>query len=131
MPALGKIMVLLRRRFSTAETRHLKNSQHIVVANPWHAVGIVFTGPTCPACAAYKNVRFLAKEAPLLPLRGCVAAKGCQGVYKHYPDRRNGPRRAIERRAFQPMNPTLVTRIVSDNRRHSSGRRSSDGHLAP
>jgi hypothetical protein len=48
-------------------------------------------------------------------------------VYKHFPDRRSGPRRAIERRAFQPMHPMLVTRTVSDNRRHSSGRRGSDG----
>src|ERR1019366_8669115 len=107
MAALGKIMFLLRRRFATAETRHLKNSQHIHVANPWHAVGIVGVRPGCPACGPYKNVRFLAKEAPPLPLKGCPDPKGCQCVYKHFPDRRSGPRRAIERRAFQPMNPAV------------------------
>jgi hypothetical protein len=128
MAALGKLMYLLKGRFATAESRHLKNSQHIVVANPWHAVGIAFTGAVCQACAPYKSVRFLAKEAPPLPLRGCLNAKGCQGVYKHYPDRRGGPRRAVERRAFQPMTPTLVTKSVADNRRRSGGRRSSDGH---
>src|ERR1017187_8801255 len=75
MAALGKIMFLLRRRFATAETRHLKNSQHIHVANPWHAVGIVGVRPGCPACGRYKNVRFLAKEAPPLPLKGCPIPK--------------------------------------------------------
>jgi hypothetical protein len=128
MPALGKLMFLLRRRFASAETQHLKNSQHIHVANPWHAVGIVFERPACPACAPYKGVRFLAKEAPPLPLRGCLDPKGCKCVYKHFPDRRSGPRRAAERRAFQPMNPTLVTRKVPDNRRQSTGRRRTDGH---
>jgi len=128
MAALGKMLFLLRRRFGTAETRPLNNSQHIHVANPWHAVGVVFTRPPCPACARYRSVRFLAREAPPLPLRGCLDPKGCQGVYKHYPDRRTGPRRAVERRAFQPMNPTVVTKNVPDNRRNSAGRRSTDGH---
>ena len=69
----------------------------------------------------------LAKEAPPLPLKGCPDPKACQTVYKHYPDRRAGPRRAVERRAFQPMNPTIVTRSIPENRRYSNGRRSTDG----
>jgi hypothetical protein len=127
MAALGKLIVLLQQRFTSAQTRHLKNSQHIHVANPWHAVGIIFERPACAACAPYKGIRFLAKEAPSLPLKGCLDPKGCKCVYKHFPDRRSGPRRAVERRAFQPMNPTVVTRSVPDNRRHSTGRRRTDG----
>ncbi|HEY2417273.1 MAG TPA: hypothetical protein VGH84_05095 [Steroidobacteraceae bacterium] len=127
MAALRKILFLLGRRLGTAQTRHLNNSQHIHVANPWHAVSIVTARPSCPVCGQYKHVRFLAKEAPPLPLRGCPDPKACQTVYKHYPDRRAGPRRALERRAFQPMNPTVVIRNVAENRRSSNGRRSTDG----
>jgi hypothetical protein len=126
MAALAKLLTLLRQSLVTSKTRHLENSQHIVVANPWHAVGIVFSRPPCVVCAPLRNVRFLAKEAPLLPMKGCLDPRGCHGVYKHFPDRRMGPRRSAERRAFQPMNPTLVTRSVPDNRRQSSGRRSTD-----
>ena len=45
MAGLGKLLSGLRSRFTTAQSRHLKNSQHIHVANPWHAVGIVTQRP--------------------------------------------------------------------------------------
>lgn len=128
MAGLGKLLSGLRSRFTTAQSRHLKNSQHILVANPWHAVGIVTQRPACPVCGTYKGVRFLASEAPPLPLKGCPDPKGCATVYKHFADRRAGPRRAAERRALQPMNPAVIRRTVRDNRRHSAGRRSTDGH---
>lgn len=128
MAALKNILRLLGRRLGTAEQRHLKHSQHIHVANPWHAVGIVSTRPGCPVCGPYKGVRFLAREAPALPLKGCPDPRACQCVYRHYEDRRAGPRRAAERRAFQPMTPTVVTKSVADNRRRSEGRRGNDGH---
>ncbi len=126
MAALGKLLAVLRGQAS-AEKRHLEHSQHITVANPWHAVAIVTSRPNCPVCGAYKGVRFLAREAPPLPLKGCSDPKACNTVYKHFQDRRAGPRRAAERRAFQPMTPTVVTRTVRDDRRHGAGRRRTDG----
>jgi hypothetical protein len=122
--ALEKFLSLLGGR--TTQSRQFKNSQHIQVGNPWHAVGIVTARPNCPVCGSYKGVRFLAKEAPPLPLRDCPDPKACSCVYKHFPDRRAGPRRAVERRAFEPMTPAVVTRVVRDDRRNSSGRRRTD-----
>ena len=113
-------------RSSTPPTRQFKNSQHIHVANPWHAVAIVTAQPHCPVCGPHKGIRFLAGEAPLLPLKGCPNPQACNSVYKHFADRRAGPRRAEERRAFQPMNLVVVTRVVRDDRRHSTGRRRTD-----
>jgi hypothetical protein len=89
-------------------------------------VAIVTSNPACPVCGAYKGTRFLAKEAPQLPLPGCPTPQKCKSVYKHFTDRRAGPRRSEERRAFQPMN-LVVTRAVRDDRRRSSGRRQTDG----
>jgi hypothetical protein len=126
MATLSKLFSVLRGRAS-AEKRHLKHSQHIHFANPWHAVSIVSQRPNCPVCGRYKGVRFLASEAPQLPLKGCPDPKGCNTVYKHFPDRRSGPRRAAELRAFAPMTPTVVTRQVRDDRRHVNGRRDTDG----
>jgi|HubBroStandDraft_1064217.scaffolds.fasta_scaffold128265_2 hypothetical protein len=126
MAAFEKLLSLIGGR--AAQTRQFKNSQHILVANPWHAVAIVTSRPSCPVCGAFKGVRFLAREAPALPLRQCPDPAGCNTVYKHFPDRRAGPRRAAERRASQPMNLAVVSRTVRDDRRGSTGRRQTDGH---
>jgi hypothetical protein len=128
MAGLEKLLSLLGGRSSTPPTRQFKNGPHIHVANPWHAVAIVTSQSNCPVCGPYKGIRFLAGEAPVLPLKGCPNPNGCNSVYKHFPDRRAGPRRAEELRAFQPMNLAVVTRVVRDDRRQSTGRRRTDGH---
>jgi hypothetical protein len=127
MAGFGRFLSFLGGRAGGAPaTRHFRNSQHITLANPWHAVGIVTSQPACPVCGRYKGVRFLAKEAPPLPLGGCPTPHLCNTVYKHFPDRRAGPRRAEELRAARPMNLAVVTRVVRDDRRNSSGRRRTD-----
>jgi hypothetical protein len=126
MERLEKLLSRLSGRAS-ARTRQFKNSEHVHLANPWHAVAIVTSRPNCPVCGKYKGIRFLAKEAPGLPLRGCPDPKACNSIYKHFPDRRGGPRRAAERRAYQPMNANPVMRAPGDDRRGSAGRRSTDG----
>jgi hypothetical protein len=127
MAGFARFFSFLGSRSVTAPAaREFKNSQHITVANPWHAVAIVTSRPACPVCGEYKGVRFLAHEAPPLPLKDCPTPGACNTVYKHYPDRRAGPRRAAELRAARPMNLAVVTRNVRDDRRHSSGRRRTD-----
>lgn len=125
MAGLGKLLSLLRGRSSAPPARHFKNGQHFHVANPWHAVTIVTSQPSCPVCGRYKGIRFLATEAPTLPLKDCPTPKECSSVYKHFEDRRAGPRRSGERRAFQPMD-LAVTRAVREDRRQSQGRRRTD-----
>jgi len=126
--ALRKILLSLRRRFSGAKTQHLKNSQHIHVSNPWHAVGVVPEKDGCKPCVSLKGVRFLAREAPPLPLAGCSQPKSCKCVYKHFSDRRLGARRAAERLGFQPLHTARAAIAALENRRQLSGRRCTDGH---
>ena len=127
MAGFAKFFSFLGGRAPAAPgTREFKNSQHITVANPWHAVAIVTAHPGCPICGKYKGLRFLAREAPTLPIQSCPTPGVCNTVYKHFPDRRAGPRRAAELRAARPMNLAVVTRVVRDDRRLSSGRRRTD-----
>jgi len=123
----GSWLASLRERYGRSTRAHLKRSQHIQLTNPWHAVGIVFVKPGCAACVSLKNVRFLAKEAPILPLKNCANPGGCKCVYKHYGDRRTGPRRTAERWSAQNSQAAPGTRAVRENRRRGPGRRASDG----
>jgi hypothetical protein len=47
----------------------------------------------CEAASALENVRFLADEAPMLPLSDCSNPAGCRCRYQHYDDRRTDARR--------------------------------------
>jgi hypothetical protein len=62
----------------------------------WHAVGVVAKSSACEAARALRTKRFLSAEAPRLPLPQCTKSKECQCAYKHYADRRAGPRRQDE-----------------------------------
>jgi hypothetical protein len=87
----------------------------------YHAVTIV-PGPRCCAHArALQGQRFLSKEAPALPLRGCNSAD-CTCRYEHYDDRRARPRRAHDM-------GVAVDGWVEEDRREADkkrGRRNSD-----
>jgi hypothetical protein len=84
----------------------------------WHAVAIVPTAASCAAAQTCKGTRYLACEAPPLPLAECDARRcGCR--YAHFDDRRRGPRRADEKTGALPK-PVAV-----DQRGHR-GRRSTD-----
>lgn len=86
-------------------------------ATRWHAVGIVTRPSACAAAQSCKGKRFLSSRAPRLPLTGCDAAEcGCK--YRHYEDRRDGPRR-------EHQTPAERLRHGS-NRRTSGGRRATD-----
>jgi hypothetical protein len=42
---------------------------------------------------AMRDKRLLARDAPALPLKGCSLSATCKCIYRHYADRRAGPRR--------------------------------------
>jgi hypothetical protein len=86
----------------------------------WHAIDIAPGHPACPEVKAYGTRRFLAGEAPRLPLEDCSTPWRCHCVYRHFPDRRVSPRRASER-GFPPL-PWF-----GKNRRQKGGRRFDDG----
>jgi len=83
----------------------------------WHAVMVVAPSSACAAANACKGKRYLSSEAPRLPLANCdAAACGCK--YRHYEDRRAGPRRA------EATGPDA--KRPASNRRISRGRRATD-----
>ncbi len=62
---------------------------------PWHGVEVMSrdSDDPCPAALAVRGDRFLASEAPSVPLRDCDALS-CHCWYEHFDDRRQGDRRA-------------------------------------
>ena len=81
----------------------------------------VVAGPdACAAARTLKGLRLLTVEAPpRLPLRDCDRPGGCRCIYRHFEDRREGPRREDDR-AQVPLAHTGV------ERRRWRGRRDSD-----
>jgi len=86
---------------------------------PWHAVSIIPRGNACEPVLALHERRFLSTEAPLLPLPDCPNPGGCRCIYRHFTERRAGPRRSFEESGIRGARP-------SAERRHGRGRRSSD-----
>lgn len=85
----------------------------------YHAVSVVGGPNACAAAKQLKDVRVLSAEAPRLPLAACECPATCACTYRHYDDRRAGPRRARER--GQLAGPWAMT-----DRRRSIGRRETD-----
>jgi hypothetical protein len=92
------------------------NSATRVPRNRWHAVTIVPGAGHCKAVEPCKGRRILSREAPRLPLAECDARE-CRCKYRHYADRRSGPRRGD---AGGPASRE------SRERRQSRGRRETD-----
>jgi hypothetical protein len=61
--------------------------------NKFHAVTIACGPRACPEARALQGQRFLSREAPPLPLKGCGSPQ-CECRYGHYDDRRGQLRRA-------------------------------------
>lgn len=66
----------------------------------YHCVEVVAPGSGCAAARALKHVRLLSAEAPRLPLATCDHPSECKCIYRHFDDRRQGPRRDDEGAGF-------------------------------
>lgn len=82
----------------------------------YHAVTVVSGFPSCAAVRDLDGQRFLASEAPRLPLTNCDQAE-CDCAYQHLSDRREAPRRDDDIGL-----PGLGLR-PPEERRHSNDRR--------
>lgn len=69
---------------AASEAHHRK-----AVDTRWHAVSIKFGKDACAAAKGMTGQRFLASDAPQLPLPGCDAAV-CDCRFTHHQDRRSG-----------------------------------------
>lgn len=85
---------------------------------PWHSVSIVSEVQSCEAAAAVAERRYLSREAPRLPLKGCLRPDGCQCVYRHHADRRQ----PVARRAHDRIGLAKVPPV--EQRQHPARRKS-------
>jgi hypothetical protein len=98
--------------------RSSAGSSRTAPRNPWHAVSVVRGHDACPVAGRFAGKRFLSADAPQLPLPNCFWPARCDCTYRHYEDRRTGPRRADERGA--------PVAYVQQNRRLKRSRRAGD-----
>jgi hypothetical protein len=86
----------------------------------WHAVTVVLREASCAAAALCRSTRFLAGEAPRLPLNKCPHPDTCPCTYRHFEDRRGAPRRSADvGGGHDSVRP-------GGNRRLAKGRRATD-----
>lgn len=87
---------------------------------PFQAISIYRGVDACTPAKRFSDYRFLAKDAPQLPLPGCSMPAGCQCKYLKHKDRRTESRRLSDfgatRRGF----------FAGQDRRMRQGRRSKD-----
>ena len=83
---------------------------------PYRAVSVAPTRASCPAAVAIRDKRFLATEAPTLPLPMCTWPLSCPCKLKLHRDRRARPRREEE--------PGELQKASKDRRQ--TGRRATD-----
>jgi hypothetical protein len=107
----------------------MQKKPYRIRVTPWSAVRLVTHGNACTRATSLHDKRFLARDAPALPLKGCTLASACNCMYKHYVDRRTGPRRDQEvtgpRVAKAPVAKAPVAKTPVE-RRSARGRRGSD-----
>ena len=73
----------------------------------------------CDAARNLENVRFLADDAPMLPLNDCSNPADCRCKYQHYDDRRTEARRESD--------VGLPMKDHPNDARNGVGRRVTDG----
>ena len=91
----------------------------VAPARPFQAISIFKGARSCEMARKFSEHRFLAREAPQLPLTGCTMSQSCECRYIRHKDRRGEPRRLVD---FG-----IATRLFDGKeRRLRGGRRSSD-----
>jgi hypothetical protein len=88
----------------------------------YHCVSVLCDDGACDAARKLGQRRFLANEAPLLPLRPCTA-DACRCRYAHYPDRRDDNLRRNPygaRKSVPPASIAFDRRFLSDRRARRS-----------
>ena len=87
--------------------------------NPYQAVGIIASSRACAAAVQVRGVRFLARQAPRLPLPDCARPGNCACRFEKHADRR-----AVVQRS--PYTNSSVVTFGGAERRHLRGRRTTD-----
>ncbi len=87
--------------------------------NAFQAVGVVACSQACSAVGRVRGVRFLARQAPRLPLPDCDRAARCGCRFEKYADRRTTVQRS-------PYSNSAMVSFGGAERRRARGRRGDD-----
>jgi hypothetical protein len=85
----------------------------------YQALSLLHGSPCCESALAIEGYRFLAPDAPLLPLTNCTMSANCRCRYVQHDERRGGTRRLTE----FGLSPTVFS---GEERRQRKGRRVKD-----
>ena len=125
--ALALVLVTAMMRFFGRRKDAPAEPDALREVHPYHCVSINSPSNACVVAKRLHGLRFLAQEAPRLPLPGC-SALNCSCVYAHYDDRRHHARRNIW--SHRPQEG--ATGGAGDvERRATAGRRKTDGAFHP
>ena len=118
MGLLCAVAVFLFLRSRSARTARSRKTTSV---SPYQAVSVRSRLCSCAAVFETDGKRFLTKEAPLLPLAGCDAAR-CECRYQRHEDRRVEG----DRRGFAGLRTDLYAAAGNPERRGNRGRRRED-----
>jgi len=124
--ALGALLVLtvtwlvVRVRHNQAATK-AESRPKPIVRNEYQAVAIKYSENACDAAKAMTGSRFLATEAPSLPLKDCDFPD-CRCKFAHYDDRRS---KSDRRNPFAHLGVLDGTGAFEHDRRKITDRRKS------
>lgn len=119
------LWLFIRRRSNRAASRPRKRANPKFAVNKkskFHAVSLRFSSNACAAAKALQGERFLATEAPKLPLADCDA-HSCECHFTHHDDRRSGKDR---RNPFTASGYSASTGRFAQERRSPTDRRKRD-----
>lgn len=109
-----------RRGLDSHENRRNRPDSPVLTDHSkYHAVSVKHGANACAAVSKISGQRFLASQAPDLPLPGCDADQ-CDCRFIHHDDRRSGKDR---RSPFTPGGVAAATGSYAGERRQSSDRR--------
>ena len=119
-------LLLWRKRLNSDEDAATDEDSSVARAkkSPYHAVSVRIGESACLAAKTIEGKRYLAREAPQLPLAECSAAENCRCRFIHHEDRRSGKDR---RSPFAPGNVGSGTATIQQERRQGTDRRQSGG----
>jgi hypothetical protein len=109
---------LLQIFWSRLKREPLPEPKAATAPRPFQAISIYCGARCCAVARRFRDHRFLAKDAPQLPLSGCTMPNSCDCRYLKHKDRR------AERRRFVEF--ASIRRDLGQDRRLRSGRRTTD-----
>lgn len=109
---------LIERLLSRFRRKRTAPNTAPAFARPFQAIAIYRGAVACDLAKRFSEYRFLAREAPALPLEGCTMKESCQCRYLKFNDRRSYQRRQ--------QDFTATVKYRGKERRQTGGRRATD-----